>query len=254
MSEEFTFMACRTGNAVARTPVFRRHDYRFCTVEYVLSGRGFLEVNGQSYAVGPDSIYILPKHSDHCYWPEKTDPWQKLFFVSDGVLIDRLMDFYGLTGVYCVPDCPELKNFFLRMYGLQERDPRRKGFLIAHQLFAALAEHLASPPGEAGTPVCMQLRQVLDRSIGKPFRLKEYARHAGVSEAHLIREFRRMVGTTPAAYLAGARMERARQLLRYSRLSVKEIAEELCFRDQYYFSNAFKRCNGVSPKIYRSRG
>ena len=47
------------------------------------------------------------------------------------------------------------------------------------------------------------------------------------------------------------RMEKAKELLIYSRYSVSEIAEKLGYSDNTYFSNAFKSFTGVSPLNFR---
>ena len=49
------------------------------------------------------------------------------------------------------------------------------------------------------------------------------------------------------------KVETAKRLLLYSRLSVKEIAARLSFSDQYYFSNYFKRKTGAAPRTYRNQ-
>jgi len=49
-------------------------------------------------------------------------------------------------------------------------------------------------------------------------------------------------------------MIEARQLLSYSDLSVKQIAERLHFPNQSFFGKYFKQAAGVSPKHYRSNG
>ena len=58
---------------------------------------------------------------------------------------------------------------------------------------------------------------------------------------------------TPYEYLMEQKTESARNLLKYSLLSVKEIADRLGFFDQYYFSNYFKQKNGISPLEYRKK-
>ena len=49
------------------------------------------------------------------------------------------------------------------------------------------------------------------------------------------------------------KIEMAKRLLLYSKLSVKEIAAQLSFSDQYYFSNYFKRKTGTSPRSFRNQ-
>jgi AraC-like DNA-binding protein len=43
------------------------------------------------------------------------------------------------------------------------------------------------------------------------------------------------------------------RLLRFSDLSIKEIADRLGFSDQFAFSKAFKRQRGEAPLDFRSR-
>jgi AraC-like DNA-binding protein len=47
--------------------------------------------------------------------------------------------------------------------------------------------------------------------------------------------------------------DRARRLLRNTNLSVKEIAFQLGYDSQNYFSRAFKKAEGVSPAHYREK-
>ena len=46
----------------------------------------------------------------------------------------------------------------------------------------------------------------------------------------------------------------AARLLRFSDLSIKEIAARLGFSDQFAFSKAFKRQRGEAPLDFRGRG
>ena len=138
----FQLITAARGDADSKTPVFERQDYDACTVEYVERGRGFLEINGFSCAPGPDSIYILSKHSTHRYTPDRGDPWKKLFFVVDGELMESLFRSYRLTETYFVPDCPHLKEFFLEMFDLpvNTEEGNLQGALVFHHLLSELSQ------------------------------------------------------------------------------------------------------------------
>ena len=62
-----------------------------------------------------------------------------------------------------------------------------------------------------------------------------------------------MTGHRPQAYVIEAKLERARQLLAESALSISEIAEALGYRDIYFFSRQFRQRTGGSPTDYRRR-
>ena len=55
-------------------------------------------------------------------------------------------------------------------------------------------------------------------------------------------------------YLTELRLTDAASLLRYSELSVTEIAYSVGFCESNYFSNVFKKQYGISPKDYRKNG
>ena len=55
------------------------------------------------------------------------------------------------------------------------------------------------------------------------------------------------------AALTEARMERARQLLANTRLSISEIGTQSGYRDPYHFSKRFKDMVGISPRKFRER-
>ncbi len=250
----FQFFAATTASANSRTGSITRKDYELCTVEYVLSGAGGLEINGHSFRPEKDSVYVLARHSTHTYWPDRADPWQKLFFVISGDMMHYLFRAYAMEEVYYIPNCPGLKRHFEAMLALNQNAPdtNSRAALIFHQFIEEAARIVYGMSAEL-PPEVEQLKNALDESLESGFNLESCAAELGFSEAHLIRSFRRAFHTTPYEYLMNRKIETAKRLLLYSRLSVKEIAAQLSFSDQYYFSNYFKRKTGSAPRAYRGR-
>ncbi len=65
--------------------------------------------------------------------------------------------------------------------------------------------------------------------------------------------FRNVTGKSPLEFTQSMRMDRARELLETTDLSICEISDMLNFSDQNYFSRVFKRSVGVSPREWRKR-
>ena len=95
------------------------------------------------------------------------------------------------------------------------------------------------------------LRKELENSLKEKFVLADYCRKQGLSASYLIRAFRKVYGCAPPEYLLDRRCETARRLLRFSELSIKEIAALLNFTDQYHFSNFMRRRTGKSLMEFR---
>ncbi|MBO7147196.1 MAG: AraC family transcriptional regulator [Lentisphaeria bacterium] len=238
----------------SRTPVISRTDYQDCTIEFIRSGAGTLEINGKSFYIRENSVYFLTRGSSHSYWPDRNDPWYKLFFVVGGEIMDMLLQAYRLDEVYHIPDCPELKKYFesMMMISNHSENSNRQAAVLFHQ-FAEEASRSYYGLKTKYPEVIEYLKLQLDDAVEKNFRLEDFARTHHVSEAHLIRMFYNFFKVTPYDYLMNQKMETARRLLLYSPLSVKEIAARLAFSDQYYFSNYFKKRTGTSPREFRLR-
>lgn len=71
------------------------------------------------------------------------------------------------------------------------------------------------------------------------------------SRSHISHCFRKQTGCSFREFLTDVRLENAKTLLRYSELTVTEIAFSVGFNDSNYFSNVFKTRVGVSPKGFR---
>jgi AraC-like DNA-binding protein len=92
------------------------------------------------------------------------------------------------------------------------------------------------------------MKEHLDRPLSAP----ELAAQAAMSLSHYFALFKRLKGRTPIDYLIHLRMQRGRQLLDSTSLSVKEVAAALGYDDPFYFSRVFKSVHGVAPTDYRS--
>lgn len=83
--------------------------------------------------------------------------------------------------------------------------------------------------------------------------LSQIAREAGLSESYLNAIFKERVQSAPMDYYINLKMEQACCLLACSDLRIYQIAQSLGYDNQYYFSRAFKKVLGMSPKAYKDR-
>ncbi|WP_138493572.1 response regulator [Paenibacillus pinistramenti] len=84
--------------------------------------------------------------------------------------------------------------------------------------------------------------------------LHEIAKQIGVSSSHLSKVFSQETGQTMTEYLTAARIGRAKELLKTTRCKTFEIAYQVGYSDQHYFSNLFKKVTGMTPMEYRKHG
>jgi AraC family transcriptional regulator of arabinose operon len=96
--------------------------------------------------------------------------------------------------------------------------------------------------------------RLLSEEPAEPFRVAELARRCGLSESRFAHLFREQTGQTPRQAWEEQKMRLARELLRYSSLSISEIAPRVGFDDPFYFSTRFRANTGMSPTQYRAEG
>jgi transcriptional regulator GlxA family with amidase domain len=94
--------------------------------------------------------------------------------------------------------------------------------------------------------------QMMREDVRGELSLAELAQSVNLSVWRLCHIFKTDVGMPPIRYLRVLRMERAKDLLESSFLSVKEIAYQVGLNDESHFVRDFKSTYGLSPAIYRS--
>jgi len=112
-------------------------------------------------------------------------------------------------------------------------------------------------PGESGW-----LAGLNDFHVGKALRLmhanpahdwtvSELAREAAISRSALAERFTQLIGESPMRYLAGWRVQLAKQMLRDGDSSIAEIASRVGYESEAAFNRAFKRGTGSPPASWR---
>ncbi len=88
--------------------------------------------------------------------------------------------------------------------------------------------------------------------ISEPLSLQKISDLFAISQAYMSKLFRKYTRQSYNQYLTGIRIERAKQLMEEnSELFVKDIAEMVGYRDQFYFSRIFRSYTGQSPADYQ---
>ena len=81
--------------------------------------------------------------------------------------------------------------------------------------------------------------------------LNSIAEYIGLSPTYFSTVFKQEAGMNFIDYLTKTRIDEAKRLLRSTDKRISDIAMEVGYRDQHYFSSAFKKYQGDTPKSYR---
>lgn len=97
------------------------------------------------------------------------------------------------------------------------------------------------------------LRRWIDDHLDGDLSIPVLAERLGVTSRHLSGVFKAEAGTTPAAYVEAARVERSRWLLERSDRPLPAIASDAGFGSVEAFHRVFRGALGVTPGQYRAR-
>ena len=105
----------------------------------------------------------------------------------------------------------------------------------------------------AQQPFAVQVNRLLLAGLAQAYNLQALATSLHVSARTLLRRYAAETGLSPLAWLQRARVEKAKQLLEKSRLSLAQIVEAVGYQDVATFSRLFVRQVRETPAQYRRR-
>ena len=250
--ERIFFELCGTTNPDKGYKIHRRYSRVIC-LEYVELGGGTVYLDGDSFSPRAGDSYLLQARREQRYYSDPADPWRKHFVNVSGPLAESLVAAFGLNEHSHFRGL-DLMNEFSRAIELAKRKdgdctPEMTSLLC--EILLKMQKHVKKREHPSG--VAQEAKDYLNRHVTDPFDMAELCRHVSRSESQTIRLFKQSFGKTPYAYLLSKRLELAQRLLDNTALTVREIAQMLCFSDEYYFSNLFKSKLGISPSQYRHR-
>ena len=71
------------------------------------------------------------------------------------------------------------------------------------------------------------------------------------NKSYVFRQFKKTTGSSLMVYFTKMKIQRAKEMLRETDLSINAISDRLSFEDPNYFSKTFKRVTGYTPSTYR---
>ena len=115
-----------------------------------------------------------------------------------------------------------------------------------------LLEQIASAKEIENSPAIESACLFINNNYSKDITLEETATHCRLSSFYFSKLFKKEKGITFIEYLTNQRINKAKELLKGSNYSIKEICREIGYSDPNYFTKVFKKIESVSPSKYRN--
>ena len=231
----------------------QRFDARYFILEYIVSGKGYLKVDGKLHTLRANDVYLLEPGSSHEYYADKDEPFKKYWINFKSDVFFHILHEYDLSQIYVFHDTDiseeMTKIFALEKVSLYNDQIYKQASKYLFTIFMKLAEknHIKTE----GSVIAQQILAELDKAIDSSVSIDEICETLFISRSKLIREFKKHYDITPHAYLVNRKIAFSKMLLQNSAHSIKSISNHLGFADEHYFSNIFKQKTGMTPSEYR---
>ena len=194
----------------------------------------------------------------HRYRPLRDIGWDEYWVSYDGDYVHRLID-----NGFLKPDNPVLKtgvdetivHGYLSIIERMRLEPVGFEQLIAADtmeiLAAVLGQRAAGKPAAAPAAMIRQAKSLLEADLSGTLAMDELVSQFAVSVTHFYRLFKEHTGMSPYQYHLQLRINRAKEMLHGTNLTVKEIARKLNFESEFHFSKLFKKKTRFSPTAWR---
>ncbi len=124
---------------------------------------------------------------------------------------------------------------------------------VAKSHLITISERMGKWRANGMHALLLQAKEYIDSNYQKSISLEEVAEEIGISSYYLSKLFKDRFQVTFMEYLKNTRIQKATELLLDGNKPLKEIAFDVGYKDPNYFSTAFKKEIGMSPREYRNK-
>ncbi|MGW5366575.1 helix-turn-helix domain-containing protein [Actinopolymorpha pittospori] len=246
----------------------KRHSHPGCVeVCFLARGRQRYRLGGRVYDLTGGEQFVALPDEEHDTADEPQDKGVLYWLIAqlapvDAPLLylDRPQRLQVRRALFDIPSrqftaCPDARTLLDDAISALVRPQSslsrlRAAMLLAQYLLGTIAAATAEQQRLVSAPV-RQSRQFIADHLAEPISVATLAHVAGLSAPRLHARFRQEIGQSPGEYILRAKIERARDLLADTDLSVTDIAHSLSFSSAQYFATAFKRLTRTTPTSFR---
>lgn len=226
-----------------------------------LSGSGVIQIEGREYSLEPGMAF-LHNHNDPriCYhYPaDGQEPWRFIWFAfygsNSGKLVSEINQKYGY--LFDVTDdsglVDQLKEYKKQADVIQILQPLEGAMLVYSTLEKLCRQFTGNSRPELSRSIAAEVQRIIAADPAAELQVEKLAGNFNVSREHLSRMFHNETGVSLHEYIIRFRLRLAVDLLRRTRLSIKEVAFRCGWNDYSNFYRIFVKRLGSSPQKVRS--
>ncbi|WP_044210703.1 AraC family transcriptional regulator [Flammeovirga sp. OC4] len=242
---------------------FRKRDQGAdeCILIYNISGKGVVSFKGKEHTLTSNEAIIIPKGVAHSYQSDENDPWTIFWIHFSGNEIHIFSDIIGEKIAFDNESNSKYKDrikMFDEIIYVLESGMSNDNIEYANMIFGHLissfkyTKQFNLTEAKRHNRIISRTLEYFNNHINSTVNIADLAELNEISVSHFTREFKKHLNKTPLAYFNELKIDKSCEKLKFTNLSVRDIAYSLGFEDQFYFSRQFKKIKGMSPIKYRN--
>lgn len=235
------------------------HTHNHLELFYIVGGKGQFLIQDQLYPVNVNNLVIINPNVTHTEVSLNAQPLEYIVLGVEGIELKASAAGNGQFSILDQFESVEVSGCLRNI--LREMELKNTGYedvcqaymeILIIRLMRSTALAIPSEPQTVSTNrQCAAIRRYIDLHFKEPLTLELLAQEGHMNKYYLSHAFKREYGVSPINYMISRRTEESKYLLAETDLSLSQIAQLLGFSSLSYFSQVFRKTQGVSPMEYR---
>lgn len=236
------------------------HTHGYAELFYTVGGSGQFRIEDSLYPVKANQMVIISPNVMHTEVSYNAAPLEYIVLGIEGLELSDGGSTDGRFRILDYQDGGEILNCLRSI--LREMEAQQQGYEVICQaymeiLITRLMRNIGFSPAEEAAPSpasrqCASIHHYIGLHYKEQLSLELLAGKAHMSKYYLAHAFKAEYGISPINYQISLRIKESRYLLQETDMSLSQIARVLGFSSASYFSQSFRRSEGISPLEYRN--
>lgn len=258
---DFPFYVLGVGVDYKQRDIDRPQGYDKQQIIFCKSGCGELHVDGACHKFDKSTIVYLPQGYPHSYRGVSENDFITCWVNFMGREANNTLSVIGINPEKpCIMHAADLKSLTLLLYKIYNcisNDMLYGNYYASaalYEFFIELNKQINRKLSSNDATDSQRLSSVIlyiKSNYCKPIKMSDLCELSGYSEQHLCRLFRKHLNTRPIEYVEQLRVQKAKEMLIKTELSIIDISKIIGYDNAAYFSKLFKKNISCTPTEYR---
>lgn len=249
------------GSLQALSPYADQREHLLSYLFFIVTaGKGTLKYNGVEYSLSEGQCVFIDCQIPYAHTTD-TDLWNLKWIHFYGANMSSIYAHYVEQGglpVFTPKSIDDFEEIWNQIMITANSNDYIRNMVINENLNALLTRIMQNSRKKQNSMYISEKRknlqnvkQYLDEHFQEKITLDYLSDHFYMNKHYLGRIFHEQFGISINNYIIYLRVNHAKHLLRFTNLTIEEIANDCGIYDSNYFSRMFKKIEGVSPRAFR---